>query len=81
VNEELSGAKRNDAMYSNDVAYNYVKCVVHERIEGRSKAEEPKAGEERMHVFLRTTVEACNSAYINYINYNKWVTDSGERAE
>lgn len=60
-NEELSGEKISDAQYSNDMAFKYVKCVLKDRIEGKSKTEEAKAGEERVHVVVRTTVEASNS--------------------
>ena len=60
-NEELSGERKDDAQYSNDMAFKYVKCILKERIESKSKAEEPKAGEEKINVIVRTTIEACNS--------------------
>jgi hypothetical protein len=43
------------------MAFKYVKCILKERIESKSKAEEPKAGDERINVIVRTTIEACNS--------------------
>jgi hypothetical protein len=43
------------------MAFKYVKCVLKDRIEGKSKTEEAKAGEEKVHVVVRTTVEASNS--------------------
>jgi hypothetical protein len=43
------------------MAFKYVKCVVKDRIESKSKSEEPKPGEERVHVIVRTTVDASNS--------------------
>lgn len=61
VNEDLSGPCQDGVQHSNDMAYKYLKCTLRERIDSKVKSEEPKAGEERIRVFVRTTVEACNA--------------------
>lgn len=50
-----------DFHYPTDFAFKYVKCRLRERIEARSKGEEPKAGEPKMNVVVKSRVDALNS--------------------
>lgn len=61
VNPDLSGERHQSAQYSEDFAYKYVQCSVKERIDKGGRNEEPKAGDTRFNVIVRTQIDACDN--------------------
>lgn len=60
VNPDLQGEANGTAQHSTEFAYKYVQCSVKDRLDKGGRSEEPKAGETRFNVVVRTQIDACD---------------------